>query len=196
MPAPILVCPDCRLRSRPRRDECGRLRIAAASGRTYLDRVLAWLLLWSLSFALMMLYAGKVAPDEALFAALGATISATASKMVLEKRLAPLRGEWRCVAQIWRLPRYLVTGTWEVLAVLARQVFLRKPAPSLLYGVRFDAGGDDDESALRRALAIAYTTATPNFVILGVDRARGLLVYHQVQKGPIPEMTVQLGAKP
>lgn len=158
--------------------------------------MLAWLLLWSLSFALMMLYAGKIAPDEALFAALGSAISASASKIVLEKRLAPLRGEWRCVAQIWRLPRYLVSGTWEVLAVLARQIFLRRPAPSLLYGVRFDAGGDDDASALRRALAIAYTTATPNFVIVGVDRARGLLVYHQVEKGPIPEMTVRLGAKP
>ncbi|HET7785877.1 MAG TPA: hypothetical protein VI356_23365 [Myxococcales bacterium] len=158
--------------------------------------MLAWLLLWSLSFSLMMLYAGKIAPDEALFAALGSAISASASKMVLEKRLAPLRGEWRCAAQIWRLPRYLVSGTWEVLAVLARQIFLRKPAPSLLYGVRFDAGGDDDASALRRALAIAYTTATPNFVVVGIDRPRGLLVYHQVEKGPIPEMTVQLGAKP
>jgi len=167
-----------------------------AARRTYLRRVLAWFLLWSLSFALMMLYAGKIAPDEALFAAIGSTISASASKIVLQNRLAPLRGEWRCVAQIWRLPRYIVTGTWEVLAVLARQVFLRKPAPSLRYGVRFDTGGDDDESAFRRALAIAYTTATPNFVILGVDRERGLLVYHQIEKGPIPEMTVRLGAKP
>ncbi|HET9753909.1 MAG TPA: hypothetical protein VFP52_13145 [Myxococcales bacterium] len=158
--------------------------------------MLAWLVIWSLSFALMLLYAGKIAPDEALFAAVGSVVSASASKMVLEKRLAPMRGQWRCVAQLWRLPKYLASGTWEVLAVLARQIFLRRPAPSLLYGVRFDAGGDDDESALRRALAIAYTTATPNFVVIGVDRGRGLLVYHQVQKGPIPEMTVRLGAKP
>ncbi|HEY5676173.1 MAG TPA: hypothetical protein VIR81_05290 [Myxococcales bacterium] len=158
--------------------------------------MLAWFLLWSLSFALMMLYAGKIAADEALFAAIGSAISASASKMVLQKRLAPLGGEWRCVAQIWRLPRYVVSGTWEVLAVLASQIFLRKPAPSLLYGVRFEAGGDDDRSALRRALAIAYTTATPNFVILGVDRERGLLVVHQIRKGPIPGMTVELGAKP
>lgn len=156
----------------------------------------AWLLLWALSFALMMLYVGKIAPDEALFAALGSAVAATASKIVLEKRLAPLRAQWRCLAQIWRLPKYLVSGTWEVLLVLARQIFLRRLADSLTYGVAFEAGGDDDESAFRRALAIAYTTATPNFVIVGVDRERGLLVYHQIKKGPIPEMTRRLGAKP
>jgi hypothetical protein len=107
-----------------------------------------------------------------------------------------LRAQWRCLAQIWRLPKYLVSGTWEVLLVLARQIFLRRPADSLTYGVSFEVGGDDDESAFRRALAIAYTTATPNFVILGIDRERGLLVYHQILKGPIPEMARRLGAKP
>jgi hypothetical protein len=158
--------------------------------------VLAWLLLWTLSFALMMLYAGKIAPDEALFAAIGGVVSATASKIVLQKRLTPLRGEFRRAAQIWRLPGSIVNGTWEVLAVLGRQIFLGKPPPSLLRAVPFDAGGDDDASALRRALAIGYPTATPDFVILGVDRRRGLLVYHRLKEGPIPELMRKLGARP
>jgi len=158
--------------------------------------VLSWLLLWALSFALMMLYVGKIAPDEALFAAVGSVVTATASKIVLENRIAPLRTEWRAVAQIWRVPKYVVVGTWEIVAVLARQIFLGKPAESLFYGVRFEGGGDDDESAFRRALAIAYTTATPNFVIVGMDRDRGLLVYHQIQRSEIPQMTKNLGARP
>jgi multisubunit Na+/H+ antiporter MnhE subunit len=158
--------------------------------------VLSWLFLWALSFALMLLYVGKIAPDELLFAAFGSAVSATASKIVLENHIAPLRAQWRAVAQIWRVPKYVVSGTWEILAVLARQIFLRKPAESLFYAVPFDAGGDDDESAFRRALAIAYTTATPNFVIIGIDRERGLLVYHQIQLSAIPEMTKRLGARP
>jgi hypothetical protein len=80
--------------------------------------------------------------------------------------------------------------------VLARQIFLGKPADSLFHSVRFEVGGDDDESAFRRALAIAYTTATPNFVIVDIDRERGLLVYHQIKQSRIPEMTRQLGARP
>jgi hypothetical protein len=79
--------------------------------------------------------------------------------------------------------------------VLARQILLRDPAPSLFYSVPFDAGGDDDESSFRRALAIAWTTATPNFVVVGIDRERGLLVYHQIRRSDVPEMTKRLGVR-
>jgi multisubunit Na+/H+ antiporter MnhE subunit len=158
--------------------------------------VLSWLLLCVVSFALMLLYVGKVAPDEIFFAAVGSAVTATASRIVLATHIAPLAAQWRAVAQIWRLPRYVVTGTWEVLEVLARQIFLRKPAESLFHAVPFEVGSDDDEDALRRALAIAYTTATPNFVIVGIDRERGLLIYHQIKHSGIPEMTRRLGAKP
>ena len=144
----------------------------------------------------MLLYVGKIAADELIIAAVGSIVTATASRIVLATHVAPLRAQWRAVAQIWRLPKYVVTGTWEVLAVLARQVLLRKPAESLFHAVPFEVGADDDESAMRRALAIAYTTATPNFVVVGIDREKALLVYHQIRHSPIPEMTKRLGARP
>ena len=158
--------------------------------------MLAWLVQFAIAFALWHLYVGKLQPDEALFAAGGAAIAATASKIVFEKHIAPLRAQWRHVAEIWRMPKELVTGGWQITAVLLRQIFLREPAPSLFISVPFDAGGDDDESAFRRALAITYTTATPNSVVIGIDRERGLLVYHQVRKSPVPEMIRRLGARP
>jgi multisubunit Na+/H+ antiporter MnhE subunit len=158
--------------------------------------VVPWLVLCAASFVLMLLYAGKIAADELIVAALGSVVTATASRIVLATHIAPLAAQWRAVAQIWRLPKYVVTGTWEVLAVLARQMFLRRPAESLFHAVPFDVGADDDESAMRRALAVAYTTATPNFVVVGIDREKGLLVYHQIRHSPIPEMTKRLGARP
>lgn len=158
--------------------------------------MLSWIVLWAASFGLMLLYVGKIAADELIVAAAGSAVVATASRVVLATQIAPLAAEWRAVAQIWRLPKYLVTGTWEVLAVLARQIFLREPAESLYHAVSFDVGADDEQSAMRRALAIAYTTATPNFVILGIDREKGLLIYHQIRHSKIPEMTKKLGARP
>ncbi|TMA33768.1 MAG: hypothetical protein E6J88_00480 [Deltaproteobacteria bacterium] len=73
-------------------------------------------------------------------------------------------------------------------------MFLGRSAESLFFSVPFDAGGDDDESAFRRALAVAYTSATPNSVVIGIDRKRGLLIYHQLRKSRIAEMTRRLGA--
>jgi hypothetical protein len=53
--------------------------------------VLSWLALWALSLVLILLYVGRVAFDEVIFAALGSIASATGSKLVLEAHIAPLK---------------------------------------------------------------------------------------------------------
>ena len=160
----------------------------------YLARVLAWLVQFAIAFALWSLYVGKIQADEALFGAAAAAIAAFAARVVFEKHIAPLRAQWRSVAQAWRLPKELLVGTWQILAALARQLFLGRRAESLFFGVPFDPGGDDDESAFRRALAIALTCATPNSVVIGIDREHRLLLFHQVWRSPVAEMTRRLGA--
>jgi multisubunit Na+/H+ antiporter MnhE subunit len=165
------------------------------NSRDVKSRAWAWLFFWAIAFALWHLYAGKIGAHEAIAGAIGATVTAFASMVVLEKHIAPARAQFRSLAQAWRLPKYVVVGTWEIVSVLARQIFRGEQAPSLFFTVPFDAQGDDDESALRRALAVAYTCATPNFVILGIDRRRGLLVFHQLRESAVPEMTRRLGAR-
>jgi hypothetical protein len=157
--------------------------------------VVAWIIHFVIAYGLWFLYVGHLAADEAGFAAAGAAVTASASKIVFEKHVAPMRAQWRAVAQAWRLPKYMLVGAWEILAVLARQVFRGEAAESLLFSVPFDAGGDDDESAFRRALAISYTCSTPNFVIIGIDREHQRLVYHQIKRSEVPRMTKNLGAK-
>jgi hypothetical protein len=71
-----------------------------------------------------------------------------------------------------------------------------KPAKSLLLAVPYDAVGDDPGDAAKRALAIAYTTSTPNFIVLGIDLSRGMLVFHQIERGPVLEIVKRLGARP
>ena len=44
----------------------------------------------------------------------------------------------------------------------------------------------------KRALAIAYTTSTPNFIVLGIDHQRGTLVFHQIEREPILTMLKRL----
>lgn len=158
--------------------------------------MLRWLCAWAFLLLLWHVFEGRFALDVLLYGVVACSLTLVATHVVLRQRLSPLRTQFCFLGQAWRLPKLIVTGTWEVLAVLARQVLLRRPADSLLYSVPFDAGDDhDDDSAFRRALAIAYTTATPNFVIVGIDREKGLLVYHQIQKSEVPEMTKRLGAK-
>jgi multisubunit Na+/H+ antiporter MnhE subunit len=157
-------------------------------------------LLWAVNFGILLggwfLFVGKVEWAELIAGTAGAAVAASAFQLVWAQHIAAFRDNAGWVLEMWRLPKYMVTGSWEIFEVLFEQLFAGKPAESLLLAVPYEATEDDDASAARRALAIAYTTSTPNFIVLGVDRRRGQLVFHQIKRSPVLQMTKNLGARP
>lgn len=157
-------------------------------------------LFWGPSFAVSLaawfLFVGKLGWNELIAGTAGAIVTATAAQIVWAQHITGFRDNAGWVLQAWRLPKYMFTGTWEIFSVLYRQLAGGRPADSLLLAVPFDPGADDDASCARRALAVAYTTSTPNFVVVGVDRERRQLVFHQIKRSPVLEITKKLGARP
>jgi len=157
-------------------------------------------LFWAAHFILLLgawfLFVGKLEWNELLAGTVGAAVAATAAQLVWAQHIAAFRDHAGWVLQMWRLPKYMVTGSWEIFEVLFRQLFGGRRAESLLLAVPYEAVGDDDASAARRALAVTYTTSTPNFVVLGIDRERGQLVFHQIKRSKILQVTKNLGARP
>jgi len=150
---------------------------------------------WALMFGFWLLLVDNFKLGDVLLGAAAALVSAAAATLLeaaIFGRFAPHLTE---IAQGWRIPWYVVDETWEIFAVLAKTA-LGKPAASLLRSVRFDPGGDDAHSAGRRALAVALSTAPPNFVAIGIDRQNRKLIFHQVKASSVPIMTQKLGARP
>lgn len=158
-------------------------------------RAVYWIAAWVFSLGVWELFVDKLAWNEFWVGAAAAVFAATATEAVRGLNFARFWPSFRWVAEGWRLPIYAVTGTYEIFLTLAKQVFARKPAESLILAAHYDPGGDDPRSAARRALTIAFTTALPNFVIIGIDRERSLMVFHQVSRSGIPQMTKNLGAQ-
>lgn len=148
-----------------------------------------------LSFATWYLFVGRLGTDELWGAIPGSALASIATWAVLEQRIVGFR-DGKGLLEAWRLPGYMFTGCYEIFEVLFAQLFLRKPAPSLLLAVPYEYLSDDPHGEGMRALAIGYTTSTPNFVVLGIDRKRGMLVFHQIKRGPVLEITKRLGARP
>lgn len=182
-------------------------------------------LVWIIHIALWTLFISKFDVRET-WIGLIASLAAVAGAVAYGRTgLVQFRPVWADLIQIWRMPKYLFIGTWEILCGLGMQLFQPGGAPSWILAVPFEIGRDDPQSAARRALAVAYTTATPNFVVLGTwpdpserkdpeprgpdlqppspshqvkpaEPEQGLLLYHQIKRGEVLEMVKKLGANP
>ena len=161
------------------------------------QRALFWLGEFGILLGLWMLFVSKPAMDELVVGIFAAAIAATASDVVRGRNLARFYPHFKDILQAIRIPWYIFSGTAEISQVLVRQLLAGKPAESLIQAVRFDCGTDDEQEASeRRALAIAYTTITPNFVVIGIQQRPEAMIYHQLKKSGVLEMTKKLGAQP
>ena len=157
---------------------------------------LVWLGQWLVFFGAWILFVGNLEPAELLAGGVTAAIAATGSHIAWATHLARFSAHFRWVAQGWRLPWYVIADTGTILLVLLRHLFTRRKVDSVLIAVPFKACGPKADAAALRALAIAYTSITPNSVVVGIDQHRGLMLLHQLERSGISRMTRNLGAEP
>ncbi len=160
-------------------------------------RILRATALASLWLGAWLLLVESSQPAELAVGAGCSLVAAIASELAWGAHLANVTANLGALVQAWRLPWLMVTGTFEIYRVLFRHLFTRHKAESLMLAVDFDPGErDDPRDALRRALAIGYTTMAPNFVVIGIDQRKRRMLYHQMARSDVPVMTRKLGARP
>lgn len=199
MPAPDSFRPPARLSARAYRrrvDDPNRSARRASPATSRLRLVVAFWVQWLVCAGFWLVFVGSFDLPELYAGALVATVAAIASNVVLEDKIALFYAHPSWLALALRLPKEIAVDTFLVGRVLLRRMTTGKFADSAIRTVPFDPGGDDGESSARRALAIGYGTAPPNSIVLGIDRKKGLLVYHQLEPAPVSKLLATLGAKP
>lgn len=106
-----------------------------------------------------------------------------------------LKFTWRDVLTCWRIPWYVVSKCFQITKILFRDIWLGKRAGSHYRVAHFVAAKGDPVLAARQVLATAYTTAAPNFLVIGIDDKQGLMLFHQLERTSVSEMTAELGAR-
>lgn len=89
------------------------------------------------------------------------------------------------VAQLWRLPWYVLHDSIEVTVILLKDLAGIRRAGSHFRAEPFPSGSGRHERE-RTVLATAGTTITPSLIVLGI--ADGHILLHQLQRSPIPRM--------
>jgi multisubunit Na+/H+ antiporter MnhE subunit len=145
--------------------------------------------------ALWFLFVSQFSVHESLVGIIAVGVTVWLARVASAESRPRFHPKLSWLLESWRLPGMIFSG----LAVIARrlwQVMTRpRPPKGIFLAVPFEKGGHDARSATRRALAVFYTTLPPNFIIIDLDYHTGLLLFHQVQKDPVPEVTKRLGAK-
>jgi hypothetical protein len=159
--------------------------------------LLSGFLAWIASAAWYLALVSSYGVREFIAAAFTAVLAALATMVFARTAKVAFHLRWRDLLQAWRLPGCVLSGTWEIMRGLAKQLFTSRGASSVVAAVPFDVGDRENlADAGRRALAITYTSGTPNFLILGIVDEQQWFLYHQIMPGDILTMTKNLGARP
>lgn len=97
------------------------------------------------------------------------------------------------LAQVWRLPWDVVRDIIQIVSVLVHDL-AGKPAPWLFRAVGWRDNAETGQGTARRALATAYATVSPNFIMVGIDRELGQMLFHQLHASEVPQLAQRLGA--
>jgi multisubunit Na+/H+ antiporter MnhE subunit len=142
-----------------------------------------WLLWWLVLAGLYLVLADSVKAPELAVGAVAAAVGATGA--VLVGRSGPpvrLQARW-LVAAARALPGVL--GDLGTLArVLVVRGVLRRAGEGTLVEVRFAATSDEPGDLAYRGVTQALGSLAPNTIVVDVDKARGVLLAHQLSYTP------------
>ncbi|MGH7170000.1 MAG: Na+/H+ antiporter subunit E [Gemmataceae bacterium] len=146
--------------------------------------MLYWLLYgvgWWLAFLPLYLLLAASLDGQELVA--GVVLSGVAALAVTATRRAGqlhFQPRWRWLYHFRRLPGKVLVDCGVVGAALARALLRREQIEGTFRTIPFDLGGEDAESAARRALVTAGACLTPNTYVVAIDAERGQLLVHQL----------------
>ena len=146
------------------------------------------------SASLWLLSTGSTHSHECMLGAISVACTMIFLTIVYRHELQTFDLSWRDACALWRTPWYLVSGIWEITLVLAKDLS-GKRAESVFRVCGFKTAKDDPLLVTRRALATAYTSIAPNFIVVGIDYRQSRMLFHQIQRSSVPRMTKELGAE-
>lgn len=161
-------------------------------------RIVKAIILSSIEFVVLvglwMLFVSQLQVSEFVAGIGAAALGALGDGIVKSKRFAKFRprAEWLWLFT-WE-PWYVLTGSGATFRAIAKRLAGKK-SDALFRVVPFRPGGDDPESAARLALAIAAISISPETIVVGVDRERGLMLIHLIAPAATPEIARRLGAQ-
>jgi hypothetical protein len=141
---------------------------------------------------LWLVLVGNAHLQESLMGAL--SVAGTAWFVLFARRAQQRRFHYtmRDLLQIRRVPWNVLTDDWRVTCVLLRDLATSHPPASSYIVLPFELSEPDVGLDGREVLAVAYATASPNSIVLGVRRDDRQILMHLLEEAPLSSVVVAL----
>jgi hypothetical protein len=137
---------------------------------------------------------GGTRPHEMLVGAACILLSTLFLASVYKTSTLKLEFHISDIAQGLRIPWYVFSDCFTVSRVLLRDLFTARHAASLYRVSEFRTSKDNPRLVARSVLATVYTTTSPNSIVIGIDYQQSRLLFHQLERSAVSDMTRNLGA--
>ena len=146
---------------------------------------------WAGLLGLWFLFVYQLSIVELIAGAAAAVL--TLGALGLSLHAVPLRfkPEARWLSRVFFLPVMVVKDTLVLVRALAR-LTTGSRIYSLFQVTHFAATAEGPRPNAKRVLAVAFTTVSPNSIVVGIDRKTGLLLFHELEKTTLPEILEDL----
>lgn len=147
-------------------------------------------------FVCWVVFVGTFDEQEMLIGMAVSVVSAFAICVVEHANEAHFRPRLRDVAQAVFVPWLIVQDTFVIFFAVLRDLVGGKEAGSDFRLAVFEPGDlHDPHDTGRRVIAVAYTTMSPNSIVMGINTLERRMLFHQIEKSSVPTMTKNLGAE-
>lgn len=169
--------------------EVSRQRGRQLNVRTLLMSALSASALW------LLFIASSVNAHELVLGLFCAAAAILFTHFVSKTAGMPFKLRLRDFALGWRIPGYIVADALVVALVLVKDLLGIQKAGNLFRVCGFETSAHDPVRIARTVLAVAYSTCSPNCIVIGIDQTQSRMLFHQLSRSSMPRMTRALGAK-
>lgn len=146
---------------------------------------------WAGFLGLWFVFVYELSLIELLAGAAAAAVTVVALEISLHTVPLDFKPEVRWLLAAFMLPLIVVKDMAALLRALAR-LLAAKRIRSLFQVTHFRSSSEEPRAAAKRVLAVAFTTVSPNSIVVGIDQKSGLLLFHELEKTPLPKIIEEL----
>jgi hypothetical protein len=154
-------------------------------------RILGFVVQYAIFIFFWLFFSAQLSGAEIIAALIASAVTLFGLQATLRALPFCFRPRLQWFGGSWQLPGLIANDLWILVSYLTRRMAGAGVNASMELEP-FDAQGDDCRASAQRALGVLFMSIAPNAIAIHIERARCVMLFHQLQRAPTPLIVKRL----